>query len=79
MSRTRWRCSEDISNDIFHQLTGADLLVGPLGGTVSTSYDNKGKFDWVHDWVEWIFIDHDNQPQQSTKSSQQQSNSRQIN
>jgi hypothetical protein len=32
MTRTGWRCSEVINNDIFHQLTGTDFVGWAFGG-----------------------------------------------
>jgi hypothetical protein len=53
---------EDINNCIVNQLTSAGCVGWAFGGHKGKDWDNKRKLTRVHDWVEWIFIDHNNQP-----------------
>jgi hypothetical protein len=38
------------------------LWVGPFREAKGMYYYKENKFEWVHDWVQWIVLDHDNQP-----------------
>jgi hypothetical protein len=62
MTITEGRRSEYGNNVIFYNFQVLALWVGPLA-EAKGAYDHKEhKFEWVHDWVQWIVVDHDNQP-----------------
>jgi hypothetical protein len=75
MTRTGWRCSEAINIYIFHQLTGADFVGWAFGGHY---VDILRQQEQIQLGARLGGVDF-HQSRQSTTSSHEQSNSRQIN
>jgi hypothetical protein len=59
---TGWRSSEYGGNGIFHQFPWVGFIGWSFGRYTGTYYYTGYNFNLVHDWVERIFIDHNNQP-----------------